>query len=260
MTASVGFAWQTLWSLRFVRVVASSAVVVSAAGAALLTLALAAVPGADLSQDGLLLVLLRTNVAIPVVSAVLAVAVVGGDVRRGTVLAGVLRARGRGRAWMARLLVAVVSSAGVALACTVVCVAVVTAVAGPLAPGVVLPAALGTVALAVGWACVGAGSGSAIRNPLAAVAVPVVVAYAVEPIIRTSAAFGPEVLRVLAARLPFSSGTDLVRGDATTSGAVLDSAAAWQPGAVVFGAFVLAVAAAGHVVFRRADLVPTDLA
>ena len=257
---AVAYAWHSLATLRFVRVVAVSAVALSIAGAAVLSLALAAVPGAGLRPDGMLVTLLRTNMVVPIAAAALAVAAVGSDVGRGTVLPALLRARGRDRAWLARLAAACSVAALLALVCVAGTVGVVTAVAGPVSVDVVAATAAGVVTLALGWACVGVGFGSVVRHQFGAIALPVVLAYIVEPIVRTSAAFGPEQLRAVSAYLPFSSGVELVRGNAATARTIIESTGGWHASAAVFVVFALAVAGVGLVVFRRADLIPTDVA
>ena len=257
---ALAYEWEALRTVRFARVVVVVTIAAVLVGSTGLAAALGWSPLLDLDGDRVLIVLLRTNMALPVGIAILAVAVVSADVRRGLVLPALLRGRGRSRVWTARLLLGGLVAVALALVSTVITVIAVLLTVGPVSPHTILVVLPGVLLLALGWSLVAVGTGSIVRHPLIAVAIPVVVAYVVEPVVRTTLGFGPIAVRRVVEHLPFASGTGLVRGPGETGSVLAMSGTPWAVDAMVFLGFAVLLALLGFRAFRRADLVPTDVA
>lgn len=254
---SVAYEFQALRTLRFARRVVVIALLGSVLGAAGMAVLMNSAPLAALDADAMVALLLRTNVALPVAAAVLGAAVMTGDVRRGLVLAALLRAGGRGRLWVSRMALATTVGAVMGATAVALTVAVVSVVVGPVSWEGLVAVGPGAVVLGVGWATVACGVGSVMHRPFVAAAVPVLFAYAVEPVLRATLAVGPPFARTVAQHLPFGAGAALVAEPGSAGDLFVQSATPWAVNAAVFLGAATAVAVTGFLLFRRADLEPT---
>lgn len=247
--------WFALRTLRWVRGVGLGSAVATLVGSAGMAYLLSRAPDATLDGDGILALLLRTNVALPGTAALLGAGLSAGDVRTGAVLPAILRARGRERLWLARTVLAALVGLGLAVVTLAVAVASVAVVVGPVSAEALMAVAPGTAAIGAGWAVAAAGAGAVLHRPAAAAALPVVVAYVVEPVLRAVLASGPASLQGLAAHLPFGAATSLVRAP-DRAGELFEHAASWPVSAAVYLATVTGVALVGRATFLRRDLAP----
>jgi hypothetical protein len=242
--------------MRFPRVLATSVIAFSLAGVVPLCLGLSLFDP-SLRPDEVLVILARMNIGIPLASAALAIAVVRADVGCGMVLAALLRSGGREKTWFARLAAACLAAAGLGAIATACMAVTVTAVIGPVTATALMLTSLDVVIVALGWAAVGTGVGSLVASQLGGAVLIGVAAYMAEPLLLLVVSTGPEWLQPWSKMLPFSAGTDVVRGTAATAAAITESRAAWGADLVIFGGFALMTAMIGLAGFRRADLGPT---
>lgn len=253
----IGYEWFAVRTLRHVRVVVAVVVGCTVLGSFGAAAVMGLFPELGMGADDVLVSLVRMNIALPVGAVVLAVAVSNADGRRGLALAEIMRAPGRGRAWVAKLVVAVGAAVALALVAGAVAAAAVMVSTGLLSPDHAAAVVLRTVGYAAGWAVVGVGVAGVVGNPLGAVAVPVVTAYVVEPIILTWSAFAPQEVTWLAGLLPFTAGGEFLVGTGAT-GIYLETDSPLRSAAVFFGVAAV-LGAVGFHRYRRADLVPADV-
>lgn len=241
-----------LRTLLHTRVVVIGVVVASVVGSFLVALLFALVPELLPSPEGTMISLLRLNAAVPLGALVLGVSTTISDARHGLVHPAILDAGGRRPLWRAKL-VAVVGVAGaLAVVATASAWGATAAVFFPPAPGVVLEALAGATLHTVGWAVVGVGVASIVQHPAVAIAIPVAIAYVIEPIILGTTAFAPGDVARVAELLPFTAGAEIVVAPAS-DGMFTTSGPLWAS-YLVFIAGVVLVAAAGSRRFGRADL------
>lgn len=253
---AVGYEFQALRTLRFARLILALAIVGTVLGATVMAFVMSRSPIVALDSDATVALLLRTNVVLPVATAVLAAEVMNGDLRRGLVLAALLRAGGRSRLWVSRAAVATAVGAILGAVAVVLTVAVVTVVAGPVSWEGIVAVGPGVIVVGMGWATFAYGVASMVHRPLAAAAIPILVAYVIEPVLRSTLVAGPPFSQLLAQHLPFGAGSALVIEPGGAGDLFVQSATPWGGNAGIFLGTAALVAASGLFVFRRADLDP----
>ncbi|WP_454293422.1 hypothetical protein [Salana multivorans] len=252
----VAYEWLSVRTIRSVRIVTLLGVILSVLGAAGLALLMKEVDSTAMTSTDYLVLAARLNIALPVVVLMVAGTIGGSDISRGLVVVPILRDRGRSGVWRSRWCLAAALGAGTALV-----MAGLSYLAVGLAVGFASPSGLasvlgGTVAQGVGWASLGLGLGFLLRGVVGVVAIPLVLAYAVEPVIRSMAAMGP-LGDVAATIAPFAAATSLVRSPEAFSAAFdVTGVAPWAQSALTFLVPAALVAVAGWLRFRRADLSP----
>lgn len=246
-------------TLRSIRIVALVGVLLSVLGAGALTLLMSEVDTGGMTATDHVVLAVRLNLALPVVVLAVASAVGGADLSRGLVVVPIMRARGRTALWRVRWCLALLVGAGTGALMAVLDYVVVGLVAGFAPLGGVWIALVGAMTQGAGWASLGLGLGFLVRGAVPAVAIPMILAYVCEPVLRSLVVAGP-LGEALGSVAPFAAATSLVRSPEALSTAFDPGGALpWLRAAVTFLVPAAAVAVIGWIRFARADLSPRSV-